>query len=123
MIRACAMVLASLTGGSMLADQTATRDVRLVAAQRIPADAIDTLRPASLSENGRTIAFVSRHRGSSPRTCCQNVYVLDRSTGLITQESIGSDGTDADGDSQAPSLSSDGQVIAFETIASNLQSG
>ena len=55
----------------------------------------DTLRPAALSENGRLIAFVSRHRESSQRTCCQNVYVLDRSTGLITQESIGPDGAHA----------------------------
>jgi Tol biopolymer transport system component len=122
MKRACsAVVLAVLASGSMLADQSGPRDVRLVAAQRVRADAIDTLRPAALSENGRLIAFVSRHHESSQRNCCQNVYVLDRSTGLITQESIGSDGTPADGDSQAPSLSSDGRIIAFETIASNLQ--
>ena len=46
----------------MPADSTASRDVRLVAAQRVPADAIDTLSPAALNENGRLIAFVSRHR-------------------------------------------------------------
>ncbi len=93
MKRACsAVVLAVLASGSMLADQSGARDVRLVAAQRVRADAIDTLRPAALSENGRLIAFVSRHRESSQRSCCQNVYVLDRSTGLITQESISTDG-------------------------------
>jgi Tol biopolymer transport system component len=123
MKRACsAVVLAVLAGGSMLADQSGARDVRLVAAQRVHADAIDTLKPAALSEDGRLIAFVSRHRESSHRSCCQNVYVLDRSTGLITQESISTDGAPPDGDSQAPSLSADGQVTAFETIASNLQS-
>jgi Tol biopolymer transport system component len=123
MRRACAaMVLVSLGSVSTLADHTVDRDARLVAAQGVGADAIDTLRPAALSENGRLIAFVSRHRESPQRNSRQNVYVLDRSTGLITQESIGSDGTHPDGDSQSPSLSSDGSALAFETIASNLQS-
>ena len=49
--------------------------------------------------------------------------MLDTSTGLITQESVSPEGTPSRGDSQTPSLSSDGRVIAFETMASNLPSG
>jgi Tol biopolymer transport system component len=49
--------------------------------------------------------------------------VLDRSTGVITQESISPDGTPPRGDSYAPSLSADGRIIAFETLASNLHAG
>ena len=46
--------------------------------------------------------------------------VLARDSGIVTHESISSAGTQPDGDSQEASLSADGRVIAFETIASNL---
>jgi TolB protein len=49
------------------------------------------------------------------------VFVLDTASGLITQESVAPDGTRPQGDSEAPSLSADGRVIAFETTASNLR--
>ncbi len=49
--------------------------------------------------------------------------MLDRSTGLTTLESIGLDGSPANADSQGPSLSSDGRILAFQTFASNLVSG
>ena len=96
---------------------------RVVAPQGVPADAIDTVKPPALSEDGRLIAFVSRNRRSSPQSCCQHVYVVDRSTGLTTRESVALDGTAADGDSQGPSISSDGWMIAFETVATNLVPG
>jgi Tol biopolymer transport system component len=103
------------------ATSAGNRGVRLIATQQIRADAVDTLRPAAVSHDGRLIAFVTRLRQSS--SCCQNVFVLDRSTGRITQESIGADGAPLNGDSGAPSLSSDGGVIAFETVATNLLPG
>jgi Tol biopolymer transport system component len=49
--------------------------------------------------------------------------VLDRSTGEITQESISADGTPSQGDSQGPSLSADGRLVVFETIAPDLPPG
>ena len=85
-----------------------------IAAQGFRDDAIETLKPASLSRDGRLIAFVAR---SQSRT---GVHVLDRTTGVITPESIRSDGIPSDGDSRAPSLSADGRVIAFETFARDL---
>ncbi len=75
---------------------------------------------ASIAQNGRLIAFVGRD-SSSRGSCCQHVYVLDRSTGEITQESISADGTPSQGDSQGPSLSADGRLVVFETIAPDLQ--
>jgi Tol biopolymer transport system component len=105
-----------------VARPTTADGVRRVAIQRIPAAAIDTLGPAALSEDGRLIGFVAGTSDSS-RRCCRQVLVLDTSTGRTTRESVGADGTPADGDSQAPSLSADGQIIAFESTASNLIPG
>jgi Tol biopolymer transport system component len=119
-------IAAACVAGSVLAtapiyvsaDGT-VQGARVVATQRIPAAAIETIRPASVSGDGRLIAFVSR-QGTSAQQRCQNVFVLDRSSGLITEESLASDGTPPTGDSQAPSLSADGEVVAFETLASNV---
>ena len=44
------------------------------------------------------------------------MYVLDRSTGMITQESLSPDGTPLGADSRSPRLSPDGRVITFETM-------
>ena len=116
MLTVCAaMGLVALGGGAMMADQIAARGARHVATQRIRVDEIGTIRPAALSPDGRLIAFVSGNPESSQGYCCQ-VYVLDRSTGMITQESISPDRTPLGVDSRAPSLSPDGRVITFETL-------
>jgi Tol biopolymer transport system component len=94
-------------------------EARLVARQRIRRDRIDGVGAAAIAQNGRLIAFVARN-GSGGRSCCQGIYVLDRSTGEITEESISGDGTPSQGDSQAPSISADGRILAFETIAADL---
>ncbi len=98
-------------------------EARLVTPQGIADRRTGTLMPAALSHDGRLIAFVSQDRRVSGRGCCEHVYTLDRSTGLTTLESLSLDHSAANGDSQGPSLSSDGQILAFETFASNLGSG
>ena len=103
----------------LVAAQFTAEPARLVARQRIRRDRIDAVGTASIAQNGRLIAFVARD-SSSRGSCCQHVYVLDRSTGEITQESISADGTPSQGDSQAPSLSADGRMVVFETIAPDL---
>ena len=96
-----AMGLVSLGGGAMMAGQIAARGARHVTTQRIRVDAIGTIRPAALSHDGRLIAFVSGNPESSQGYCCQ-VYVLDRSTGMITQESLSPDGTPLGGTADLP---------------------
>ena len=95
----------------LVAAQFTAEPARLVARQRIRRDRIDAVGTASIAQNGRLLAFVGRD-SSSRGYCCQHVYVLDRSTGEITQESISADGTPSQGDSQAPSLSADGRMVA-----------
>jgi Tol biopolymer transport system component len=119
MLTVCATTLLTF-GGEIIAARIGDDGAQLAVTQRIRADQIGTLTPAALSPDGRLIAFAARNGKSSQRYCCQHVYVLDRSTGLTIQESARPDGTPGNGDSQSPSLSADGRVIAFETIASNL---
>lgn len=77
----------------------------------------------SLSADGRFVAYqsVPSDKGSS------NVYVRDRSTGVVTLVSrgmeVGGKRAAADGDSYAPSISADGQRVAYESDATNLVEG
>jgi Tol biopolymer transport system component len=120
LLTACAAAMIVARNGDVATGQTASAPARLIAAQRIRVGMAGTLGAAAVTPGGRLVAFVSRDPGPSSRFCCQHVYVLDTSTGLLTKESTSSDGTTADGDSQNPSLSSDGRILAFETVASNL---
>jgi Tol biopolymer transport system component len=103
--------------GRMVARGADASSARALARQRIRAHAAGTLKPAALDDEGRLIAFVSQRAGTSMDVCCRNVYVIDRTTGLITQESLSDDASSLRGDSDAPSLSADGRMIAFETVA------
>jgi Tol biopolymer transport system component len=116
MVRLCAALALGVSSGTeMMARETVARGARQVVTQHISSDEIGTMTPAALTHDGRLIAFVARNR-ESLRGSSWQVYVLDRSTGLITRESLGADGTPSDGDSRAPSLSLDGRVIVFETM-------
>jgi Tol biopolymer transport system component len=121
-----ACVLAELVAASsvdVVAHPMILDEARLVTTQGIADRSTGSLMPAALSEDGRLIAFVAQDRSVSGPICCQHVYTLDRSTGLTTLESISPDGSRANEDSQSPGLSSDGQILAFETFASNLVPG
>lgn len=122
---ACAAgeILAEGEIGLASAGSAAVPHVRVVASQAIREQGMDTIRPAALDRDGRLIAFVARDRGPSLQGCCQNVYILERATGQITLESAGPDGARPNGDSQRPTLSWDGRILAFETLASNFFTG
>lgn len=82
-----------------------------------------------MSDDGRFIAFQSlaSNLGATP-TCtpvydtlyCFQIYVRDRQLGTTNRVSISNNGTDGVGESVWPSVSSDGQKVAFMSNASNL---
>jgi Tol biopolymer transport system component len=80
----------------------------------------------SLSANGRFVAFSSQASNLGPAVGtgrAWNVYVFDRLTGTTALVSSGLGGAPANGNSTNPSISADGQVVAFASTATNLVGG
>ncbi|MFK5984834.1 MAG: hypothetical protein QM479_05365 [Pseudomonadota bacterium] len=57
---------------------------------------------------------------SSDTNSTSDIFLLNRTTGLITRVSVDSNGLQANGSSFSPSISDDGQFISFTSYASNL---
>ncbi len=78
-----------------------------------------------LSADGRWVAFYSLASNLVPNDTNEaaDVFVYDRSTGTITRLSVATDGTEGNAPSQHPALSANGQVLAFDSWASNLVLG
>lgn len=80
----------------------------------------------SLSSDGRFVAFSSRASNlmSGDTNGSEDVFVRDRVAGVTERVSVASDGAEANSYSSAfPSISSDGRLVAFESVASNLVPG
>ncbi len=79
----------------------------------------------AISEDGRYIAFESRATNlvSGDTNNSSDVFVYDRTTGQVTRVSVASDGSQANGDSYLPAISSIGRYVAFESNATNLVAG
>jgi Tol biopolymer transport system component len=79
----------------------------------------------AVSADGRIVAFRSFATNLDPR--CANgksqIYVRDRGRGTTTCVSISTDGVAGDADSDLPSVSANGFVVAFTSLASNLDVG
>ena len=79
----------------------------------------------SASDTGQFIAFVSL--ATNLAKPCSNganqIFVRDRTAGTITCVSVNSNGKQGDQDSHAPSISSDGRFVAFDSAATNLTGG
>lgn len=82
----------------------------------------DASYDAAISADGTIVAFASDatdldagdHNGRA------DLFVRDRNLHTTTRVSLLPDGTEANGDSLNPALSSDGQLVAFETWSNNL---
>jgi Tol biopolymer transport system component len=72
--------------------------------------------PAGLNADGRWVAFDSYARLAPADTNShRDVYVLDRTTGRVTLESLTTEGQVLTDDSAYPRLSGDGRYLVFET--------
>jgi Tol biopolymer transport system component len=75
---------------------------------------------ASISRDGRFVAFSSGNRLVSGDTRNYDVFVRDRQLGTTTRASVDSHGAQASNDSFSPSISPDGRRVAFDSGAANL---
>jgi len=75
-----------------------------------------------ISEDGRYIAFASSVSNLVEEDTNElvDVFVFDRQTKQTTRVSVNSEGQQADGVSFRPTLSADGQYVAFRSQATNL---
>src|SRR3989440_5054627 len=79
----------------------------------------------SISADGRFVAFYSSAANlvGGDTNGARDVFVLDRKTGKTTRVSVDSHGAQGNGDSEGPSISTDGRFVAFYSLASNLVAG
>ena len=78
-------------------------------------------RPA-ISANGRFVTFTSRDTNLVPGDTNgePDIFVHDRETGTTERVSLASDGSQADGFSRIPKISTDGRFVTFYSGATNL---
>ena len=77
----------------------------------------------AMSRTGQFVAFRSSATNLDSERCnngVNQIFVKDRNTGIIGCVSLNSNGRQGDQDSVAPSISADGQFIAFTSPATNL---
>jgi WD40 repeat protein len=76
----------------------------------------------SISADGASVAFYSEATNlvSGDLNNCLDVFVRNRSTGTTERVSVDSSGNEANNDSEFPSISADGQSVAFGSYATNL---
>jgi Tol biopolymer transport system component len=94
-----------------------------VGSEGMQADALST--DPHLSGDARWVAFWSSATNLAPGDGNRraDVFVHDRNTGATTRASVASEGTDSDGHSYSPNLSAEGEVVAFDSLATNLVAG
>jgi hypothetical protein len=76
----------------------------------------------SVSADGKMVAFSSLASNlvSGDTNVKQDIFVKNMETGALKRISVNNSGTQGNGDSQNPSISGDGNFVAFESTASNL---
>ena len=76
----------------------------------------------SISYSGRYVVFHGDELISTDTNLNSNIYLLDRDDSTFEVVSVATDGTQADEWSQWPTVSNDGQYVAFHSQATNLVS-
>jgi Tol biopolymer transport system component len=79
----------------------------------------------TVSKTGRYVTFFSTAGNlvSGDTNGQQDCFVRDRSAGTTKRVSVSSGGAQANGSCGGPSISNDGNVVAFDAVASNLVGG
>jgi Tol biopolymer transport system component len=97
----------------------------IVSVDRFGGDGTPDSYTASVTEDGRYVAFSSLadQLVAGDTNGKIDVFVRDRVAGTTQRVSFGISGKQANDNSNFPMISSDGQAIAFRSLASNLVSG
>lgn len=98
---------------------------RLVSKSKAGGAANGTSNQPAVSPDGRYVAYTSTANNLSTLDGdgTQDIFLFDRATGDSKLVSLGSDGLPALGNSQNPDVSTLGQVVTYESTASNVAAG
>ncbi|MBI3927852.1 MAG: hypothetical protein HY319_20090 [Armatimonadetes bacterium] len=102
------------------------REVYRVSVDSTGAQANDESYSASISQDGRFVAFQSRATNlvtPDANGLGVDILVRDRQTDQTTRVNLNTAGQQSTGDCYRPSISGDGRFVAFETLSSNLVAG
>jgi Tol biopolymer transport system component len=120
----------NLLSGTHLPGQINLRDrsagtTEIVSVDRFGGDGTPDSHSASVTEDGRYVAFSSLADKlvAGDTNGKLDVFVRDRAAGTTQRVSFGISGKQASDHSYFPMITSDGQAIAFTSLASNLVSG
>ncbi|WP_456389581.1 hypothetical protein [Profundibacter sp.] len=80
---------------------------------------------SNISSDGHFVAFTSGATNlvAGDTNGRRDIFVHDRTTDTTRRVSIATDGSEADGNSEAPGLSADGRYVSFVSTATNLVAG
>ena len=79
----------------------------------------------SISSDGRFVAYTTEATDITPgdQNGVADIVLYDRQSGAANRLSFSNSGEEADGESIRPSISGDGTVVAYESLATNLVPG
>jgi len=102
-----------------------TKKTKRVSVRSNGAEGNDHSSQPSISANGRFVAFRSRASNfvKGDNNGKDDIFVHDRKTKKTKRVSVRSNGAEANGSSDVPSISGNGRYVAFESGASNLVKG
>lgn len=105
--------------------QTGTTEIVSVSSNEELGNGKYVFSEASLSADGRYVAFYSDASNLVPGDTNNesDIFVRDRAAGTTERVSVGNDGSQANSSSIDPAISADGRLVAFATPASNLVPG
>jgi Tol biopolymer transport system component len=108
-----------------LRDRQANTTERVSVATNGTQGDIDTYTKPSISADGRFVAFASDATNlvAGDTNATIDVFVRDRQTSTTVRVSVATNGAQANGPSSAPSISSDGRYVTFQSDATNLVAG
>jgi Tol biopolymer transport system component len=100
-------------------------DVRLVSVASDGTPANESSDGAAVSGDGRFVVFASEADNLVPddTNAAKDVFVHDTVSGETRRVSLATDGSEANGASTAPAISSDGNYVLFSSAATNLVAG
>jgi CSLREA domain-containing protein len=125
MISADGRYVAFTSNGDVYVSDRQQEEILLVSAGLGDQSADGASFNASISREGRFVAFESEATNlvdldNNNRT---DVFLTDRVTGTTQRVSVADDGAEADGDSVDSSISGDGRFVVFSSTAANLVDG